>query len=99
MKPTEKEHMNLDELNKDIALTRGAMHEILEHNRLINRDILKTFVKQDFSLLEEYTATTKNILDAAKLLTEMNAQAPKTIKSLSEVQVEEKVDIASLMDD
>ena len=91
--------MNIEDLNKDIRVTRGAMHEILEHNRKINKDIRKSFEDSDFSLLEEYSTITKSILEAAKLLTEMNAQTPKTIKSLSEVQVEEKIDLSVLMDE
>ena len=86
-----KERKNMKEelkenTHKDLDIARGAMREIIEHNRKINNNLVEQMEESDFSLLEEYSMITKGILDAAKLLSEINAQTPKTIKDIDSVQ-------------
>ena len=84
----------------DMELARGAMRELLAHNRKINRDLVSLMEGQDFGLLEEYTMLSEGILKAAKLLTEMNSQTPKTIKDIKALTEEKKaIDLDELIND
>jgi uncharacterized protein (UPF0335 family) len=88
-----------DNTQADMNVARGAMREIIDHNRRINNQLVEQMEDADFSLLEEYSMITKGILEAAKLLTEINAQTPKTIKDIEKVEEEKKkIDLDSLMD-
>ncbi len=83
---------------KDMDIARGSMREIIAHGRKINVSLIEDFENKDLSLLEEYGIITKSILDAAKLLTEINSITPKTIKEIENVQEEKKkIDLDSLM--
>ncbi len=85
---------------QDMDIARGAMREIIEHNRKINNNLVDQMEELDFSLLEEYAMVTKGILDAAKLLTDINAQTPKTIKDIDNVQEEKKkINLNELVND
>ncbi len=89
-----------DNTKKDMDIARGSMREIIDHGRNINKTLVEGFEDKDLSLLEEYGIITKSILDAAKLLTDINAQTPKTLKDIEKVEEEKKkIDLDSLMSD
>ncbi len=80
----------VDRTINDSLIARGAMRELIENNRAINRDILLGFSNKDFELLEEYTLLSDGILKAAKLLTEINQSTPKIMKDVEKLQGQKK---------
>ena len=89
-----------DELQEDINIARGAMKEIIENNRKLNRDILDDMGTDNFAMLEEYTILQKSILDAAKLLSDIHSVQPKTLKDISNLQDEkQKINLDELIDE
>ncbi len=94
-----KEDLN-KALKEDAKKIRGAMREIIENNRIINKDLVEQMINSDFGLLEEYNLLTKSILDAAKVLNDVNAQTPKTIKEIEKIQEKKKaIDLNDLVDE
>ena len=82
----------------DMDIARGAMREVIAHNRKINKELVQQMDESDFSLLEEYSIITKGILDAAKLLTDINAQTPKTVQDIEKIQEEKReIDLDELI--
>ncbi len=89
-----------DETSSDVDIIRGSLREIIEHNRTINSTLISGFEQNDLSLIEEYNLITKDLLAAAKLLSEVNAQTPKTLQELDKIQDEKKnIDLNDLIDD
>ena len=85
---------------EDMDIARGAMREIIEHNRKINKELVQQMDENDFTLLEEYSIITKSLLDAAKLLTDINAQTPKTVQEIEKIQEDKKpIDLDELVGD
>ncbi len=87
-------------LQEDTKKIRGAMREIIENNRIINKDLVEQMIDSDFGLLEEYNLLTRSILDAAKVLNDVNAQTPKTAKEIEKIQDKKKViNLSDLVDE
>lgn len=88
-----------DQLQKDLKTSQGALREIIAHNRVINHQLVQNMEDGDFSLLEEYGLVTKGILDSVKLLNEVNAITPKTIKDIDSVREEKQsINLGDLID-
>ena len=88
-----------DETNSDVDIIRGSLREIIEHNRSINATLISNFEQNDLSLIEEYNLITKDLLSAAKLLSEVNAQTPKTLQELDKIKGEKvSIDLNDLID-
>ena len=87
---TVKKEKLLNNTQSDMDISRGAMLEIISHNRKINKILVEQMEEENFALLEEYTAITKGILDAAKLITDINSQTPKTVKEIEKIQEQKK---------
>lgn len=89
-----------EQLQKDLKTSQGALREIIEHNRVINKNLVDQMEELDFSLLEEYGMITKGILDSVKLLNEINSITPKTIKDIDSVQEAKKgINLGDLIDE
>lgn len=89
----------IEKTQKDLDIARGAMREIIAHNRVINKNLVEQMEESDFSLLEEYSLITKGILEAAKLLSDINAQTPKTVKDIDSLQEKkQKINLDDLVD-
>jgi len=87
-------------IQEDHDTTRGAMLEIMEHNRRINSSLVEQMEDSDFGLLEEYAMLTEGILKAAKLLTDINTQVPKTVKDVDSLQDEkQKIDLNAILEE
>ena len=88
-----------EQLQEDANKVRGACREILEHNRQINTKLVEDMTNGDMTQIEEYNMLVKGLLDASKLLTDLNAQTPKTIKEIEKIEEsKKKIDLDSLMD-
>jgi excinuclease UvrABC helicase subunit UvrB len=88
-----------NDMIEDIDKIRGALREILDHNRVINRSLVESFTEGDLSMLEEYGLLSKGIIDAAKLLTEVNSQVPKTLHDIDKVKEEkQKINLDDLIE-
>lgn len=89
-----------ENIEHDVNKIRGALLEIISNNRALNVDLVDQMGTSDYSLLEEYNLLTKSILDAAKILTDVNQTTPKIIKDISNVQDEKKsIDLNDLIDE
>ena len=88
-----------ENVQTDLDIARGAMREIIDNNRSINRGIVLEFEQADYHLLEEYNLVTDGILKAAKLLTDINAQTPKTLKDINSIEDEkQKINLEDLIE-
>jgi hypothetical protein len=90
----------LEDIEKDRQNIRDALNEIIQNSRSANNKIFEALSSSDFTLLEEFGILNKGIIDAAKLLSEVNAQTPKTITTVNEIkQPKQKININDLLDD
>ena len=86
------------EFEEDQQKIRGALREILSNNRSINHNLVESMVQGDMSQIEEYNLIVKGILDASKILTDLNSVAPKTVKDIDSIKNEKvKIDLDSLI--
>ena len=91
--------MSTNKFNKDTEIIRENLRELLSNNKEVQNDIAQQFKDGDFSLLEEYATISKGIIDASKLLIELNEKYPKTLKEYNEISnTKEKIKIEDLLD-
>jgi len=76
----------LEELQEDMNKSRGAIREIISHNRMLNHDLVEQMKNSDYQFLEEYNLLTKNILDSVKTLNELNITVPKVMDQIDGIQ-------------
>jgi len=88
------------EVREDLDKVRGALLEIIENNRKINRNIMDELESSDYSLLEELGLLQKGILDSAKILSDIHSAQPKTIKEIDSIEQEKsKINLEDLIED
>jgi len=95
--------MNKDKLHKaaeaDLKISRGALLEIMENNRIINANIVPSLEEGDFTSLEEYNMLVKNILDAVKTLEQINSSSSDIFTKIEKMQIKGKgIDLDKLME-
>ena len=94
------------ELGKDLDLTRGAMREMLEGNRKLTQDILQEMTQEDvngdknYNHIEEFMLASKNIIDAAKVMQDVNGNMIKAIKEIDKLNDKnKKIDLNEMLGD
>ena len=75
-----KEEM-LKKFEEDFAKSRGALQEIIDHNRQVDSMIVLDLSNQNFERLEEHIELSKLILDGVKNMNELYKQSVDVIKS------------------
>jgi len=99
--------MKKNELSKnyieDFNASKGALSEVLSHNRAVDAKLVEDLIEGDFKKLEEHIEITKLILDATKNFNELYKNAPSVISSISalqdEVEKKEKSSLDEIMKD
>jgi len=88
------------ELEEDMNNSRGALREIIEHSRVINRKLVEELNEGDFTRIEELTMLQEGILKSVKLLNEINQTQPKTYKEIEEIKDQKSsINLEDLMDE
>jgi len=70
---------------EDFSKARGAINEIVHHNRNIDFLLIQDLEDGDFKKLEEHIEITKLIMDGVKSLNELYNNVPKIIENLNKL--------------
>ena len=87
---------------EDFDKSRGALQEIISHNRSVDTMIMQDLEQFDFKRLEEHIEITKLILEGVKATNELNKQSVDILKnaeSIPEAKAEKKSVLADIMKD
>ena len=91
------------ELTKDLKTVRSAMREMLSGNRTITNNIMEEMGTGDedaYVHIEEYMLASKNIIDASKVMQDLNNSMIKAVKEIRQLKDEtEKLSLDDLLDD
>ena len=94
--------MKKSELSKgyieDFNASKGALNEVLEHNRKIDNLLVEDLLEGDFKKLEEHLEITKLILDATKNFNELYKNAPSVVSAIEGLQDDTPKKSSSLKD-
>ncbi|RKY53277.1 MAG: hypothetical protein DRP93_06815 [Candidatus Neomarinimicrobiota bacterium] len=86
--------MNKEELLnsfvEDFNKSKGALTEVLTHNRAIDALLVEDLQEGDFKKLEEHIEITKLIVDGVKSFNDLYANAPKVIDAIDGLVEAEK---------
>jgi len=80
----------LKNLEEDFNKTRGAISEIIDHNRSIDRDLVEEMSEGDFSRLEEHIEISKLIMDGIKSFNDLYKNMPSSIESIGKIKQDKK---------
>ena len=80
----------LKSLDEDFSKTRGAILEIIDHNRVIDRSIVEEMSEGDFSRLEEHIEISKLIMDGVKGFNELYKNISNTIEGINKIKTDKK---------
>ena len=69
-------------LKEDFFKARGALSEIIDHNRIIDSQLLQDLTQGDFKKLEEHIEISKMIIEGVKAFNELYKQNLENIKRL-----------------
>ena len=87
---------------EDFLNTRGALREIIDHNRRIDSMIVQDLEQYDFKKLEEHIEITKLILEGVKATNDLYKQSVDILKnaeSIPEAKAEKKSVLSDIMKD
>ena len=87
---------------EDFDKTRGALQEIIDHNRTIDAMIVQDLEQYDFKKLEEHIEITKLILEGVKATNDLYKQSVDILKnaeSIPDAKTEKKSVLADIMKD
>jgi len=91
----------LKQFTEDFKKTRGALQEVLEHNRAIDDTLIEDLMQHDHGKLEEHIEISKIIMDGVKGFNDLYKNAPIVLDNINKipekVKDEKKVSIADLM--
>jgi len=92
-----KEEM-LKKFEEDFAKSRGALQEIIDHNRQVDSMLVLDLSNQNFERLEEHIELSKLILDGVKNMNELYKQSIDVIRSAEKLP-EESSRKSSILED
>ena len=86
---------------RDFKTSKGALNEIIDHNRVIDLQIVEDLKIGNFKSLEEHMVINQLILDSVKATTELYKQASGIIESIDKLEdkKKQKIDINKLLED
>jgi len=91
----------LEQFTADFKKTRGALQEVLEHNRAIDDTLVEDLLLHDHNKLEEHIEISKIIMDGVKGFNDLYKNAPIVLDSISKItekkEEKSKVSIEDLM--
>jgi len=80
----------LNSFVEDFNKSKGALTEVLTHNRAIDALLVEDLQEGDFKKLEEHIEITKLIVDGVKSFNDLYANAPKVIDAIDGLVEAEK---------
>ena len=80
----------LEKFEEDFNLTRGALKEVLEHNRVIDSHLVQDLLEGDMKRIEEHIMISQMILDSVKASNELYKQSVDILKNVEKLPKEEK---------
>lgn len=75
----------LEKFTEDFNKTRGALAEVLDHNRRIDGTLVQTLLQDDFGKLEEHIEISKIITDGVKGFNELYKNTPAVLEAISKI--------------
>lgn len=91
----------LKNFTEDFKNVKGALSEVLEHNRQIDATLVQDLMEGDFAKLEEHTEISKLIMDGVKGFNELYKTIPSTLESIEKLSGDEngkgKVSLQDMM--
>jgi hypothetical protein len=86
----------LDNFKHDFNKSRGSLQEIIEHNRIIDAQLVKDLEIGDFKRLEEHIEISKLMMDGVKSMNDLYANVPKVMENLDKLSDDNKDDKPSI---
>jgi len=80
----------LKSLSKDFDKTRGAITEIIDHNRVLDKELVEELITGDYSRLEEHIEISKLIMDGVKSFNELYKNIPNSLETISKIKQDKK---------
>lgn len=77
-------------LSEDFNKTRGAISEIIDHNRALDRSLVEELSEGDYARLEEHIEISKLIMDGVKSFNELYKNISGSIESISKIKSDKK---------
>jgi chemotaxis regulatin CheY-phosphate phosphatase CheZ len=70
---------------EDFRKSRGALEEVIEHNRNIDAQLVNDLMQSDFKKLEEHIEISKLIMDGIKASNELYKQGIEILKNTDKI--------------
>jgi hypothetical protein len=86
----------LDNFKQDFNKSRGSLQEIIEHNRVIDMQLVKDLEIGDFKKLEEHIEISRLMMDGVKSMNDLYANVPKIMENLDKLSDDNKGDKPSI---
>jgi len=80
----------LKSISEDFQKTRGAISEVIDHNRKLDADLVEELSDGDYSRLEEHIEISKLIMDGVKSFNELYKNIPSSIESIGKIKQDKK---------
>jgi len=80
----------IKKFKEDFNKSRGALEEIIEHNRSIDGHLVNDLMQSDFKKLEEHIEISKLILEGVKATNELYKQSIDILKNINNIPEQEK---------
>lgn len=74
----------------DLKKSRGALIEVLDHNRVIDKNIVNDLIQGDYTRLEEHIEISKIIMDGVKGFNDLYKNTPQVLDSISKLPDDNK---------
>ena len=78
----------LKKFTEDFNKTRGALAEVLDHNRQIDGTLVQSLIEEDYERLEEHIEISKIITDGVKGFNELYKNTPAVLEAISKVKTD-----------
>jgi len=89
----------LADFTADFKKAKGAIEEILEHNRAIDGFLVEDLTQGDYNKLEEHIEISKIILDGIKSFNDLYKNAPAVLESIDKLPGDDKKKTGTSLED
>jgi len=79
----------LKNFTEDFKKSKGALEEVIDHNRLIDGLLIQDLSEGDFKKLEEHIEITRLIVDGVKSFNELYKNVPSVLESIDKLTDED----------
>ena len=73
----------------DFKVSKGALSEVIEHNRIITSQLMQDLSSGDFKRIEEFVMINQMVLDGVKASNDLYKQALDILKNIDKLPEEE----------